>query len=85
MLATNILSSKKRKDSRAGSVTQTVFYGYGGAGRRVKVTDSGGTRYCLYDGGMPLLELDSTKNITAAYLYGADGIVYRRKHTAIAH
>ena len=31
------------------------------------------------------MELDATKNITAAYLYGADGVVYRRKHTAIAH
>ena len=71
--------------TRAGTVTQTVSYGYDGTGQRVKVTDSGGTRYFLYDGGMPLLELDSTKDITAAYLYGADGGVYRRKHTAIAH
>ena len=76
---------KQIQKTRAGSVTQTLAYGYDGAGRRVKVTDSGGTRYFLYDGGMPLLELDATKTITASYLYGADGTVYRRKRTAIAH
>ena len=31
----------------------------------MKVTDSGGTRYFLYDGGMPVLELDENKKITA--------------------
>ena len=34
---------------------------------------------------MPLLELDTNKKITASYLYGADGVVYRRKHIAVAH
>ena len=51
----------------------------------MKVTDSGGTRYFLYDGGMPVLELDANKKITTSYLYGADGVVYRRKHNAVAH
>ncbi|MYE88629.1 hypothetical protein F4X33_06505 [Candidatus Poribacteria bacterium] len=46
---------------------------------------SQGTRYFLYDGGMPLLELDTNKKITASYLYGADGVVYRRKRPAVAH
>ena len=41
-----------------------------------------GTRYFLYDGGMPLLELDASKNISTSYLYGADGVVYRRIHGA---
>ena len=60
--------------------------GYDGAGRRVKVSDSSGTRYFLYDGGMPVLELDQHKNITHIYLTGADGVVYRRKHqTGTAH
>ncbi len=72
---------KQIQKTRAGTVTQTVSYSYDGAGQRVKVTDSGGTRYFLYDGGMPLLELNATKNITASYLYGADGVVYRKKHT----
>ena len=66
-------------------VSQTLSYGYDGGGQRVKVTDSGGTRYFLYDGGMPVLELDSDKKITTSYLYGADGVVYRRKHDAVAH
>ena len=76
---------KQIQKTRAGTVTQTLAYGYDGAGQRVKVTDSGGTRYFLYDGGMPLLELDATKHITASYLYGADGTVYRRKRTVVAH
>ena len=62
---------------RGGSVQQTVSYEYDGGGQRVKVTDSGGTQYFLYDGGMPVLELDANKVITARYLYGANGVVYR--------
>ena len=34
---------------------------------------------------MPVLELDSNKKVTASYLYGADGVVYRRKRVAAAH
>ncbi len=71
--------------TRNGVVTQTLSYAYDGGGQRVKVTDSGGTRYFLYDGGMPVLELDQNKKITTSYLYGADGVVYRRKHNAVAH
>ena len=70
---------------RAGVVDQTLSYVYDGSGQRVKVTDSGGTRYFLYDGGMPVLELDANKKVTSSYLYGADGVVYRRKHDAVAH
>ena len=73
---------KQIQKTRASTVTQTVSYSYDGAGQRVKVTDSGGTRYFLYDGGMPLLELNAAKNITASYLYGTDGVVYRKKHTS---
>ena len=29
--------------------------------------------------------MDVNKHITASYLYGADGVVYRRKHNAVAH
>jgi len=76
---------KQIQKTRSGTVTQTLSYGYDGTGKRVKVTDSGGTRYFLYDGGMPLLELDTNKKITASYLYGADGVVYRRKRPAVAH
>ena len=71
--------------TRNNAVSQTLTYAYDGNGQRVKVTDSGGTRYFLYDGLMPVLELDSGKAITASYLYGADGVVYRRKHKAVAH
>ena len=69
-------------------MTQTLKYSYDGGGQRVKVTDStdsGATRYFLYDGMMPVLELDSSKNVVASYLYGADGAVYRRKHIAAAY
>ena len=34
---------------------------------------------------MPVLELDANKKIASSYLYGADGVVYRRKHNAVAH
>ena len=73
------------QQTRAGVVSQTLSYAYDGSGQRVKVTDSSGTRYFLYDGGMPVLELDANKKITASYLYGANGVVYRRKHDAVAH
>ena len=79
---------KQIQKKRNNVVTQTLKYAYDGGGKRVKVTDStdsGATRYFLYDGLMPVLELDASKNITASYLYGADGVVYRRKHTAVAH
>ncbi len=76
---------KQIQKNRPGKAQQTISYGYDGAGKRVKVTDSGGIRYFLYDGGMPLLELDTNKKITASYLYGADGVVYRRKRPAVAH
>ena len=52
------------QQTRAGTVTQTLSYVYDGGGQRVKVTDSSGTRYFLYDGGMPVLELDENKKIT---------------------
>ena len=71
--------------TRDGALEQTLSYSYDGGGQRVKVTDSGGTRYFLYDGMMPVLELDADKNIAASYLYGADGVVYRRKPVAAAH
>ena len=79
---------KQIQKTRAGTVTQTLNYAYDGSGQRVKVTDStdsAATRYFLYDGMMPVLELDSNKNVTASYLYGADGVVYRRKPVATAH
>ena len=76
---------KQIQINRPGKTQKTISYGYDGGGQRVKVTDSGGSRYFLYDGGMPVLELDQNKHITASYLYGADGVVYRRKRTAVAH
>ena len=44
------------------------------------MTDSRGTRYFLYDGLMPVLELDASKSITSSYVYGASGVIYRRVH-----
>ncbi len=76
---------KQIQKTRNNAVTQTVNYAYDGGGKRVKVTDSRGTRYFLYDGLMPVLELDANKRITASYLYGANGVVYRRKHDAVAY
>jgi RHS repeat-associated protein len=71
---------KQIQKVRGGSVQETISYGYDGMGQRVKMTDSEGTRYFLYDGLMPVLELDSGKNTTASYVYGANGVIYRRKH-----
>jgi len=71
---------KQIQKTRNNAVTQTISYAYDGGGKRVKVTDSRGTRYFLYDGLMPVLELDTSKNITASYLYGANGVTYRRLH-----
>ena len=68
---------------RGGTTQQTVNYSYDGGGQRVKVTDSNGTRYFLYDGGMPVMEFDGNMNSTSSYLYGANGVVYRRKHQAL--
>jgi RHS repeat-associated protein len=68
---------KSIQKTRNGALQQTLSYGYDGVGQRVKVTDSSGTHYFLYDGGMPALELDANQNITDRYLYGANGVVYR--------
>ena len=38
--------------------------------------------YFLYDGGLPVLELNAQKAIQVSYLYGADGVVYRRIHSS---
>ena len=79
---------KQIQKTRNNAVTQTLKYSYDGGGQRVKVTDStdsGATRYFLYDGVMPVLELDSSKNVVASYVYGADSAVYRRKHIATAY
>lgn len=73
---------KQIKQTRPGQTQKTIAYGYDGAGKRVKVQNSQGTRYFVYDGGMPVLELDQNKKIIASYLYGADGVVYRRIHGA---
>ena len=62
---------------RGGSVQETIQYQYDGMGQRVKVTDSQGTRYFLYDGLMPVLELDSGKNTKSSYIYGANDVVFR--------
>lgn len=70
---------KQIQKVRGGSVQETISYGYDGMGQRVKVTDSEGTQYFLYDSLMPVLELDSGKNTTASYVYGANGVIYRRK------
>ena len=66
------------KKYRNGSLAQTVEYLYDADGNRRKVVDSSGTRYVLYDGGAPLMELDENKNITAYYVYGAAGVIYKR-------
>jgi len=71
---------KQIQKVRGGSVQETISYGYDGMGQRVKMTDSQGTQYFLYDGLMPVLELDSGKNTTASYVYGANGVIYRRLH-----
>ena len=63
----------------AGTLAETISYAYDGDGNRVKVTDNSGTRYFLYSGSKKLLELDANKSVTAYYLHGADGMVYRRK------
>ena len=56
------------QQTRAGVVSQTLSVWLRRlAGQRVKVTDSGGTRYFLYDGGMPVLELDANKKITTRF------------------
>ena len=66
------------KKYRNGGLAQTVEYFYDADGNRRKVVDSSGTKYVLYDGGAPLLELDENKNITAYYVYGAAGVIYKR-------
>lgn len=48
-------------------------------GNRVKMMDNSGTKYFLYEGINPVLEFDVHKQVTAYYVYGADGIVYCKK------
>ena len=49
---------KQITKTRDNTVTQTLNYSYDGNGKRVKSTDSDGTTFYLYDGMMPVLELE---------------------------
>ena len=63
----------------SGVLSKTITYAYDGGGNRVKEQVGNQTRYFLYSGSKKILELDGSKQVTAYYVHGADGIVYRRK------
>ena len=57
----------------------TVFTaGYNGDGLRAWKQNSIGRTYFLYDGIVPVVELDSSGSVIATNAFGADGLVSRR-------
>ena len=75
---------KQIEKSRRGAQQHRRAWKYDGIGNRIEeISHTYGTqptsRYFLYDGSRPVLELNAQKQVEYAYLYGANGVVYRRK------
>jgi RHS repeat-associated protein len=56
--------------------------GYTADGLRVWKTNSSGTTYFLYDGGMPVCELNSSGAVTATNTFGKNGLISRNSASA---
>jgi hypothetical protein len=53
--------------------------GYRGDGQRGWKSGAGGTTYFVYDGSLPLLELNASSTVTAVNTFGANGLLSRRE------
>jgi RHS repeat-associated protein len=64
-------------ENRMTAFGSVLTAGYNGDGLRAWKQNSGGRTYFVYDGTIPVVELDSTGNVSATNTFGAAGLVSR--------
>jgi RHS repeat-associated protein len=69
-------------ESRLTSYGSVLTAGYNGDGLRGWKQNSSGRTYFLYDGIIPIIELNSSGSTTATNTFGADGLVSRNATSA---
>src|SRR6266849_8682219 len=65
-------------ENRMTAYGSTLTAGYNGDGLRAWKQNSGGRIYFLYDGIIPVAELDPSGSVTGTNTFGAAGLVSRR-------
>ena len=68
-------------ENRMTAYGSVLTAGYTGDGLRAWKQNSSGRTYFLYDGTVPVVELDSTGVVTSTNTFGASGLVSRRVST----
>src|SRR4051812_27951854 len=69
-------------ENRLTSYGSALTVGYRGDGLRAWKQTSAGRTYFLYDGSVPVVEIDSTGTITATTIFGANSLTSRPAGTA---
>ncbi len=72
-------------ENRLTSYGTVMTAGYDGDGLRAWKSTAAGKTYFVYDGDAPVLEMDSSGNVTAFNVWGANGLLSRRMGTASAY
>ncbi|HEY3039307.1 MAG TPA: RHS repeat-associated core domain-containing protein [Pyrinomonadaceae bacterium] len=70
-------------ENRLTAYGTVLTAGYSGDGLRAWKQNSGGRTYFLYDGILPIIELDSSGSVIATNSFGAAGLVSRRSSTSV--
>jgi RHS repeat-associated protein len=65
-------------ENRMTAFGSAITAGYNGDGLRAWKTSSSNTIYFLYDGTLPMIELDSSGSITATNTFSSAGLISRR-------
>jgi RHS repeat-associated protein len=66
-------------ENRMSAYGSTLTAGYSGDGLRAWKQNSSGRTYFIYDGIVPVIEMDSSGSVTATNSFGAAGLVSRRE------
>ena len=67
-------------ENRVTSIGSNLTSGYRSDGMRAwKQGSTGGKTYFLYDGGNPIVELDSSGNVANVNVFAPDGLVARKE------
>ena len=69
-------------ENRMTAYGSVLTAGYNGDGLRAWKQNASGRTYFLYDGIVPVVELDSAASVTATNTFGAAGLISRRVGTA---
>ena len=72
-------------ENRLTSLGTAMTAGYDGDGLRAWKSTAAGKTYFVYDGDSPVLEMNSSGNVTAFNVWGANGLLSRRMWTASAY